>query len=318
MNPDDSRSTPLVAAPAFLGRWRNRVILAFLLLVPFLVPVPRVLEANLVIATFGDRLHIVLLGATALFLYWYGPVRGRLILSAIVAAAIGGSIELLQTQVGRHALWHDFFQDLIGIGIAVGFLLWRGKGSRPGLALFAVLVLLVPFQMRQLPLQLSVIRVSEERFPLLADFEYPDEEILWSDDTGSRIYTVATDGPHGNILRIETGPSKSWPGAVMRRFPRDWSGYDRLLIDIRIEEAYQEVVPGGIVVWDYKGLKNRNWKMWPFTVTDQWRTFEVSLDDLYIESADRDLDISDLFRLRICLSGPLGHTILEMDNLRLE
>ncbi|MBU8870128.1 MAG: hypothetical protein KOO60_04545 [Gemmatimonadales bacterium] len=318
MKPEDSSFTLLVAPPTFLDRWRNRVLLVAILLVPFFVPIPRSLQFHVVIAEFGDRLHVVLLGGVTFFLYWYGPLRGKLLRSVVAAAIVGGMIELLQTLVGRHALWHDFFQDLIGIGIATGFLLWRGKGSRPGLSLMIVLMLLVPYQMRELPWKVSAVRVCRDRFPLLADFEHPHEKYIWYEEDDSTQHFLVSDEEHGGVQRVETGPSDSWPGVVMRRFPNDWTGFNRLLVDIRLTEADRDTVPGGIVISDFEGLREAAWKTGSFAATRQWQTVGVSLDDLSLDNADRELDISDIFSLKIFLSRPTGHTMLEIDNLRLE
>ena len=180
--------------------------------------------------------------------------------AAAGAAIVGGLIELIQTQVGRHALWHDFFQDLIGIGIVVGFLLWRGKGSRPGLALLLVLVLLVPFQMRELPRKMSAVKLCRDHFPLLSDFDHPLDKYLWGDGENCDLTFMASDDEHRGVLRLETTPSQTWPSARMGRFPRDWSGFDRFLIDIRLADAELDTVSGGILISDFKGMKEKSWK----------------------------------------------------------
>lgn len=313
-----ARPEPLVDAPAFLGDWRWRALLAVVLTLPFFVPIPRELQYHLVVGAFGDRLHVVLLGGVACFLYWYGPLRGRLWSAAITAAATGGAIELLQLLVGRHALWHDFRQDLVGIGIAVGFFLWRGRGSRAGFALMAALVLLVPWQMRDLPAKVEAVEEAAARFPLLGDFEDSREAILWETDYDATIDIVpAAPGP-GHILRVETDPIEKWPGASMFRFPRDWTGYDRLVVDVRAEADGLDFVRGGIILVDWEGRRQQTWKTWRNWFTPQWRTIEVPLDELRLDSGKQDLDLTDVISLKVYLNRPSAHTVLEIDNVRLE
>lgn len=314
----DGERALLVSPPGFLAHWRVRILLACFLMVPFFVPIPQVLKFHPVISVFGDRLHVVLLGGTALFLYWYGPLRGRLLRALIGAAVIGGLIELLQTQVGRHALWHDFYQDLIGIGIVAGFLLWRGRGSRAGLALMVILLLVVPYQMRELPGTLAGIRFCREHFPVLADFEDSVVMNIWSDDDGGRLQLGASDEAHGQVLKMDTGPSRQWPGAVMRRFPSDWSKFDHLRVDVRLVETPGDTLRGGLILSDRDGYENKDWWTWKFPFTGHWQTIEIPLQELLMESGTRDLDLTDVFSMKIYLSQPATRATVEIDNLRLE
>ena len=61
-------------------------MVALVLVVPFLVPIPRFLRYDLVISALGDRMHVVLLAAMTLALYWLGPLAGRLAAAALAAA----------------------------------------------------------------------------------------------------------------------------------------------------------------------------------------------------------------------------------------
>jgi hypothetical protein len=312
-----AKRQPLVDAPAFLQRWHWRVLLALVLLVPFFVPIPRELQNHPVWAGFGDRLHVILLGGTTLFLYWFGPLRGHLLRSVLGAAVIGGLIELLQLLVGRHALWHDFFQDLIGIGIVLGFVTWRGAGSRIGLVLMCSLVVLVPWQMREIPRVMSAKGLSAERFPLLADFETERERWLWSDDYDAEVGFAARADGTGTAL-ILRAPSKGlWPAAVHGRFPADWSNYDELVMEVRLVESAADSVRAVLAVQDYEGYRASRSIRRSFHATNEWRTVALRLYPLEDPPPRGELDLQDVFSLRVMVPQPEVEAVLAIDNLRL-
>lgn len=315
---DRNPPRPLIGPPAFLDRRRYRLLLVAVLLVPFFVPIPRSLQYDPLISELGDRAHVVLLGGVVFFLYWFGPLRGHPWRAALVAALIGGAIEPIQMIFGRHPLWHDFFQDLIGIGIATGYLWWRSRGSRPGLVLMTVLVLVVPWQMRGLPAKLEAIAQAAERFPVLGDFENPGQEILWRSDYDATIEIVPRDDGDEHMLRVVTEPIEKWPGAGMHRFPTDWSGYERLLVDVRASAAGADTIRGGVILSDWPGQNESSWSTWRAAFTPQWRTIEVPLHGLRIDQMERDLDLSDMFSVKVFLTRPSERTTLEIDNVRLE
>ena len=260
----------------------------------------------------------MLLGGVACFLYWYGPLRGRLWSAAITAAAIGGAIELLQMLVGRHALWHDFRQDLVGIGIATGFFLWRGRGSRAGFVLMAALVLLVPWQMRDLPAKAKAVEEAAGRFPVLGEFENPREAMLWEPEYDAMVEIAPLEDGAGHFLRLETGPSEEWPGARMGRFPRDWTGYESLLLDVRAEADGLDFLSGRIVLTDWEGKRQNRWVTRRRWITPQWRTVEIPLEGLRWNNGEQELDLSDVVILQVYLPRPSTHTVLEIDNIRLK
>ncbi len=312
----DRSPRPLVDAPAFLWQWRWRLLLGMVLIIPFFVPIPRALQNHPVWAGFGDRLHVILLGGVALFLYWFGPLRGRLLRALIGAAIVGGSIEILQLFVGRHALWHDFFQDLIGIGIVLGFVTWRGAGSRAGLVLMCALAMLVPWQMRQIPHVVGAMKLAGERFPLLADFETKSERWIWGEDYDAQLSFARVEAPHGVVMRIRARPEGVFPAAVQRRFPADWSGYRELAVDVRVHAAPGDTVRGNISITDYEGYGSGYRIRQGFLASREWRTIVVPLRSPTTPPG-HEVDLTDVFTWRLNIPWPTGETILEVDNARL-
>lgn len=318
-----TRPEPAVMPPKWLDDWRIWLVAAFLLIVPFLVPISAELRRHPVIGSIGDQLHTILFFGVTFLLYWKGPLRGRLWLTALTATVIGGGIELVQILVGRSPLFADVVLDLVGIGLAVGFILWRGHGRRSGLVLALVLLATIPIQLRSLPFQIAAKYEMRDKFPVIADFEGNHELAILRRTYGSELFIVEDDEPGeqngaaNHILRLETGPSEQWPGVNIRRFPHDWSQFTRLTLRLRHRCEGLDEVNFGVRFEDFLGTREGNWAVDYFTATTAWQVFEVSLVDREVRHGDRRLDLLDMDTLLVFLSRPDQDMVLEIDDIQL-
>jgi len=294
------------------------------LLVPFFVPIPVELRRHPVIGILGDRLHIVLLGAICLLIYWRGVLRGRLWPAALAAAGIGAAIEFVQILVGRAALFWDFQQDLIGIGLVVGFVLWRGHRSIWGLLMMVALLTVIPAQLHYLPGLIEAEYRTRQSFPLLADFETDSDRRLWKETyDGVLVFTAHADtrdsaAPESGFLRLVGVPPSRWPGARMRYFPYDWTGYSRLLIDVRHRTPGRQEMDFSVRLDDFAGRKDKVWVSDDFVATSQWQTISIPLVNRRVRQDSRILDIADMDAILIFLRSPQDTMTIEIDNLRLQ
>lgn len=315
---------PAIQPPRLLLKWQTWALGMAAMLIPFFVPIPPTLRRNPIISPLGDQLHIVLLAGVMLFLYWRGPLAGRLWRSALVAAVIGGAIEFIQIPFGRHAAWQDFVADLLGIGLVLGYILWRGHERRVGLGLVVVLLLCIPVRLYRMPFVAAAAFHAHDLFPVLADLEGPHDHWLWgandaSVDLVARDHTP--DGP-GHVVRLSGRPPTPWPGAVMHHFPQDWSGYTELLLDVRLAEGPADTQRFSVRCDDFIGQREHTWIYTPFTASRDWQTFRFPLVDRPVTDgateSDRLFDRSDVGRLLIYLPRPKAHAVLEIDNVRLQ
>lgn len=310
---------PVVQPPAILGRWQVWVVLLILLLIPFFVPIPRCLRYNPIIGHFGDHLHIPLLGAIYLMLYWKGRLRGRLWWGALTAAGIGGAIEFLQTLVGRGALLGDWFLDLLGIAIVLSFLLWRGQDSRLSLAVLIILLISIPLQSYELPRLIMATYESKERFPVLDDFDSPSSEILWHPRFDVEMYFLPRSGNNpDHFLSVNCPANKSWPGALMLHFPGDWQDYTQLVFSARHHTAGLDSLDFGVRLDDWEGRKDSAWISDHFIATADWQTYRVPLTGRLVQSRKRLFDNSDVISILFYLASPPQDMILELDDLYLQ
>ncbi len=312
---------PLVAPPRFLSRWYVWALTVAALLVPFFVTIPVKLRKHPVIGPLGDQLHIPLLGAVMLVLYWKGPLRGRLWGSAVAAAVCGALIEVIQTFVGRAPLLHDWYMDLVGIGIVLGFVLWRGLRSVPGLVLMIVLLLFIPWNLREIPAVIRAREIVAAGFPVLDGFENPHTRILWDHTDENRVvFARVDDGPAGatGVLEITGAPPQGWPGARMFHFPYDWSRYSRLMVRLRHTGPDTASVRFTVHVDDFAGRQEDAHFTQSFRATAQWQVFAMPLAGRTADRCDHVIDLNDIETVYIYLTRPPRETTLQVDEVWVE
>ncbi len=305
---------PRINPPAILRHWQTWILMMAFVLVPFFIKIPVILRREPVISVLGDRLHIVLLGVITLLLYWKGPFRGKLLWSALVAALIGGAIEFVQILVGRSALIEDFYKDLQGISLVVGYILWRGHKKTVGLLIIAALALLIPWQMKYLPQLVSATNEGRLSFPLLADFNNDNSSVLWGETYSAQVeMSFESEG----VLQITGGPPSKWPGAQMGHFPHDWTGYKELVVDARLVNAKTDSSMLAVRIDDFKGRTEKCWITDHFWVGSQWQTFSMPITDRKLHHSERNLDLTDVDKILLFLPAPKDTVQMEFDNLRL-
>jgi hypothetical protein len=153
--------------------------------------------------------------------------------SWVLAAALGGAVELVQIPIGRDAEWVDLLRDglgaLTGLGLAAGIGLARGAadGWRRWLlaaGIAAGLALAAPVAWA-----LAAYHERHAQFPVIADFDSRLDLYFVSGGPNARRTRVA--GAVAPALRVELG-SGLYPGVTFEEPWPDWSGSDRLEIDV--------------------------------------------------------------------------------------
>jgi VanZ family protein len=316
-----TRHEPAISAPAFLRKWQVWAFLMVLFLFPFFIKIPRALNHHPVISPIGDQVHIFLFGGITLLLYWFGPLQGRLWRAAAVSAILGGAVEFLQLLVGRQALFQDFLLDLVGIGLVVGFILWRGHRNQAGKWIFILLLVSIPVQLYYLPWRIAAAYRVRDIFPVLADFEKYQDRYLWAPNMEGKIsfhHVEDSPGGPGTVMRLYGDDDSNWPGTAMRRFPEDWSGYTELKFEARIHESARDTLRFSIRLDDYEGVREEIWLMQSFKATREWRTYSLVIRDRRLFNTDRILELGEMDRLIFYYPRPKEPGTLEFDNIRLE
>lgn len=310
--------TPAIAQPAILNNWLVWFLLAAAFLIPFFLPIAQSLRRHPIIGALGEQLHIPLLACITLLIYWKGPLRGRLWYAAGAGAIIGGLIEFVQILVGRSALFADWLLDLVGIGLVVGFVLWKGQANKYGKWLLLALLLYIPAQLWELPFKTLAKYEARMTFPVIADFDGDHFQWLWSDNFNAELEMAPCDSVRGQTLKLISGPPSRWPGARMTNFPHDWSSFSELVFEVRVSEAAADSLRFGVRLDDWQGRQDKVWAQKGFYATREWQTFTFPIVDRKVLRGERLLDLNDLEAMIFFVPIPVDSFALEIDNIRLQ
>jgi len=303
-----------------IGRpsWPLFLIVPVLLVLPFVLPIPVALERIYLLRSIGALCHFVLPALLVVFLHGAWGARGRLWRAAAIAFLLAAGAELLQAFTGRHPRLFDVGVDLGGIAFGMALRL-RATGAswRAWLPLLAGLVML-PWAYWHVPGVMLARARATERFPLLADFESPRDDVLWLrvQEEGSRMFGVEREDGAGRAMCLEFGPDHLWMGLLMKGMPRDWSGHDRLVFSARIVQGGMKVM--GVRLDDFRCRRDALWVHGNVLPSSEWRTFSLDLRSLEPSHTGREFRLDDIYQMVLYLGEVSSTTVIAVDDFRLE
>ena len=190
-----------------------------------------------------DFAHGPIFGSLALLTLFFLRARSSAALShqyltaLLVAFTLGGITELLQTLSQRDPSWADLGMDALGATAFLSIFALFDKrinvGTRRrvvGPIVVAATVLLM------LPLISTAFDYSQRAraFPIIVDFSRGIGNDFWTTrQVNARIVRLPKRFSSRNerALRVEFLPGR-WQGLDLREPPRDWQGYEVLLLDV--------------------------------------------------------------------------------------
>jgi hypothetical protein len=198
-----------------------------LLLALFLVPIPGLNRP--IWRELEDAAHGVLFALLAPLLVQLLQRRRTprpWLAAAVIAAALGLASEALQALTHRDPSWTDLRNDLLGIG--AGLLLlgaWQRRARMPIALLHGVAAALL-LAASALPLwrQLATQLEARRAWPELLGPATP--RALYNVELSQA--TIERAGPAYRIHFI----AGRWPGLTFTGWPRDWRGFDALVLDV--------------------------------------------------------------------------------------
>ena len=163
------------------------------------------------------------------------PLWQLIIIALLVSAVLGGAIEYWQGKLDREASLQDWMLDMAGaaLGCAVYFIAahqpaWRAHASTHEKSLLGVVGLAVVASCTPLWLALADEVTAHYQFPVLADFNSPLESTRFQADIDSRL--------ENGELQVFFHPA-GYANINWKFFPRNWSNYSRLVIELRNPES---------------------------------------------------------------------------------
>jgi drug/metabolite transporter superfamily protein YnfA len=243
--------------------------------------------------------------------------RRWLLLTALVAA-VSLAIELIQSQVGRSASWHDGLRNLTGTWLAIFWL------QRPTAAVWAGRLLASSLLIIEIAL-VAMTAAAEQRMidqlPLLSGMESKADVARWQGIASevSQSGEVATEGDFSLQARLSTA---AFTGISLSKLPNDWSEYSTLTFELYNPQS--EDLPMTIRIHDaHHELSDQRWRFEDrfnkrIVVQPGWNHFEISLREVHQAPESRSMDLGLIKELRLFAAGLGEPKVIHADNFRFE
>ncbi len=256
-----------------------------------------------------------------LYLHWRSqqPLVRQLLEVVILVFLVGGSVELIQGQIGREASWIDLGNDMIGGLAGMVFLsparnqlsFWRLK--------FFQLIILGLLIWSLLPVGKVLLDdvIAYQQFPLLAGFETPLEASRWS---GSARRHVVHDIHYSGTasLRVQLTTHR-YSGISLKESPRNWSGYRAVSLYVFNPDA--EILQLHFRIHDRDHYEHDNAYSdrfnTSFKLRQGWNHLQVDLDRVEHAPKTRLLDLSQVTGLGLFVGKLPRNRIIYVDQVEL-
>ncbi|QSP96603.1 succinyl-CoA synthetase subunit beta [Marinobacter salinisoli] len=233
---------------------------------------------------------------------------------------VGGAIEVVQSDVGREASWHDMLRNLIGVWIVLA---WRhrldSKQSAQASAHTALMLastLLLLFELgTTAAIGVRQFKVAHQ-LPQLYDFSHNDPTPYWQGElTPSKEYA----GPHEQSLRLDLN-TKLYSGGSLGNLPSDWRGYQRLHLALFNPNSEPLPITLRINDWTHAFGNNAHSDRYNTRLTLQPGAQTITVDLYDIEQAPRTrrMDMDSVSQLKLFVSRLPEPTTIYIQDLRLE
>ncbi len=236
-----------------------------------------------------------------------------------LALLIGGMTEILQLATGREASWNDLGKDLLGS--SVGLVLFApgrfeiGRWQLRSLQLVVVGVLIWSL----LPLGKVVVDdlIAWQQFPLLAGFETPFETSRWEGNSRRRLNRNTVFSGAGS-LRVRLNTDR-YSGAFLVEFPRDWSPYRLLQLQVNNPDSEELLLHLRIHDQDHRkhGNAYRDRFSTSFKLQSGWNLLEISLEKVARAPRDRPMDMRRIAAVGVFVARLQQPRMIYIDEVKL-
>lgn len=233
-------------------------------------------------------------------------------LALAFALALAVGTEGIQKFTPRDSDPFDFARDLLGIAIGTAAAAVPWVRTLPARTLLVVAAVIgTGAALSPLYSTLRALDARQARFPVLHDFEEAWERLFLATRGGDLRFD--SEG-HARLTLIEG----NYPALIVREFPSDWSGYDRLAFRIAAEGDVPTDVAIRVDDVLHDGTYHDRFQT-RVRVDAEWRDVTIPLRAIREGPRDRHLDLSAV--KTVVLFGtpntprPL---VLRVDDLRLE
>lgn len=244
-----------------------------------------------------DMGHSVFFALLAVNLVWWSIIKNhrQFFIACLMVFSVSLLIEKLQSFIGRDASWFDVLSNMSGFLFGYSFIHAISKTILV-LRLFAISGLL-PGCWAVLK-SLIVMIVLWQQFPLLSGGDSSWEFAAW----GGRAQVVRIDDNPGRRYRVNFS-GQAYQPANLRGFIQSWDEHQKLILQIenpsnekfvltlRISDRQHELFSQ-----EYNDRFNRSIELLP-----GWNNVEISVEDIRSAPLNRQLNLQDLYVLKLFL-----------------
>ncbi len=244
----------------------------------------------------------------------------RVLFTLIMVNTMGLFIESAQEMMGRTSDLEDIYKNIVGSLMALAFYTpLKNRVSHQHLNLFRAFVATL-FIITLIPFTKSIFDEisSYNRFPLLAGFESALELERW--DSYHHIELADEPVSQGD-LSLKVGlTTTQYSGISLDYFPRDWSNYALLKMDIF--NPSKDIVPSIIRIHDLLHEKRNNDYQdrfnKSFALKKGWNRITIHLREVMLSPKKRSMDMAKIKKLRLFVIKLDKPANIYLDNVRLE
>ncbi|TCS41629.1 hypothetical protein [Reinekea marinisedimentorum] len=232
------------------------------------------------------------------------------IIFSVLLASIG--IELLQSLIGRSLSGKDIFRNLTGFGLALA-LLYR----TPRLWVLAIpLTAFLVFDLSGFAKALHSDYLLQRQAPVIEDFQQAVTLRQWLGE----IERVADTEDRQNQVAKITFPAKKYSGVYFDSMLQDWSHYK--LFSMRLYNPYpaqQELILRlNDVTHEHSTQEYNDRFNTVITLEPGWNRISIPLAVIKAAPAEREMDLSHMYRLMLFYGSLEAPRELLLDDIRLK
>ncbi len=233
--------------------------------------------------------------------------EGQLLIAISLAVGIGLIIEVLQHYLGREFSFYDVYIDVLGASFTV---IWFPKTNtfqnRISPYLFKLVsVIAILFSFIPLVLDLTDEFLARDQFPVLANFQLPLELNRFSGNA----QLIMRNGE----LEVQFG-TEQYSGFVLQYFPRNWSGYKS--VNLNIENTNQENIIMSCRIHDFlhNNLHNDRFNQ-RFIIKPGSQIINIDLDEVKSAPHSRSMDMTNISELGCFTIGLISPISLNLKQI---
>lgn len=227
------------------------------------------------------------------------PLVRQFVFASLFAISLGFCIEVIQLFTGRSFSLHDVFLNVVGAVTAVAFLSPNMSTVSYRLKLIIRLAAFssLLFVSREVIIFSYDAYQANRQFPVLVDQSTPFELTRWR---GHPVRYGIDEFNQTKVLKAEFLPAK-YSTLVLDYFPRDWTGYQQMIIIIYSPGAQAEKL--FIRLHDLAHIENDSHYTDRFNgeliLEPGWNTFTLSLNAIQHAPRKRQMDMRHIHQLML-------------------